>query len=268
MKKGALLFAFDNDKLSYTDLAIWSARRIHRFLELPVSLVTDRQDIPTGIFDQIINFVPSANHGSRYFNDMLTSMPWKNLDRCEAYDLTPYDDTLVLDVDYVVASRDLLTLFDCDLDIVMPTMAFDVTGQRDFSDLNFFGAYKMPISWATVLRFRKNAITEMIFGMVKMIRDNWQHYRDIYRISEKRFRNDYAFAIASNTVFGHQGRWPSVPWKLATVEDTRKLSIIDDQRFRIDFVDRHGTKRYVEISDIDFHAMGKHNLGEMIATQG
>lgn len=267
MTKGVLFFAFDNDRLSYTDLAVWSARRIDRLLGLPVSIVTDRRDLPGTIFDNVISFDPSTNHGSRYFSDISASVPWKNLDRCESYDLTPYDDTLVLDVDYVVASQDLLALFDRELDVVMPSMAFDVTGQRDFCDLNFFGAYRMPMSWATVLRFRKSTTAKMIFDMVRMIRDQWHHYRNIYRISEKRFRNDYAFAIASNTVYGHQGRWPSVPWKLATVEDVHTLSAIADDRFRVDFVDRHGIRRYVEMSNIDFHAMGKHNLGEVIASQ-
>ena len=39
--KGALLFAFNTDTVDYVKMAVFTAKRINRFLNLPVTIVTD-----------------------------------------------------------------------------------------------------------------------------------------------------------------------------------------------------------------------------------
>ena len=41
MSKGVLLFAFNNESINYIKQAIFCANRIKKYLDLPVSLVTD-----------------------------------------------------------------------------------------------------------------------------------------------------------------------------------------------------------------------------------
>lgn len=266
MTQGVVLFAHDNDDIKYSRIAIWSAHRIKRLLGLPVCLVTSETDICDPVFDVIVQ-QPKDSVQSRYFADLDRPVTWFNHDRCSAFAVSPFDHTLLLDVDYVVSSCDLLRLFDIPADIAAPRWALDVTGSNDFADLNCFGRNRMPMAWATVVMFRRTVVAEMVFDMMAMIQRNWRHYRDLYGISQSKYRNDFALAIALNTVYGHRARWPEVPWKLATVEPAHRLTQIDQDSFRVDFV-ADGKARWIKLENQDFHAMGKSFLGDIIGHTG
>lgn len=264
MKQGAVIFAFDTATCRYTDLAAWSAHRIQKHLEIPVSVITDRTDLHISDVDVICIDKPQTNN-TRYFDDVGHTAAWYNQDRHRVFELSPYQDTLLLDADYVVCSRDLHTLFEIPTEIVSMRWAVDVTGQRDFDDLNFFGQHRMPMAWATVIRFQKAKTSELVFSMMRMIEQNWQHYQHIYKWSGQNFRNDYALSIALNTVFGHQADWPSIPWRVPTIEPRHRLTQLACDEFDVTYADSHGRARRVCLRNHDFHAMNKINLGELIA---
>jgi hypothetical protein len=184
----------------------------------------------------------------------------------DVYNLSPYDETLVLDADYVVCSDQLNVLFDIPEDFLATRWAYDVTGLQTFNDLNWFGSNHMPMAWATVMRFNRGLLSKSVFDMMSMIRNNWQHYRDLYGISRSTYRNDHALSIALNTLHGHQGTWPSVPWSLATVVPDHRVECINDNTFKVCYKTSDNKLRHVIIADQDFHAMGKKHLGDIIAS--
>jgi hypothetical protein len=257
MTAGVMIFAFDSDHISYTTLARNLARRIARHLDLPVSVITDQSELQQCTeFDHVI-MAESAQNGIR------NQVPWKNLDRYRAYELSPYDQTLMLDADYLVCSDRLKILFDQDQDFLPMPRAFDVTSRRDYSDLNFFGRHNMPSAWATVMYWRRSRTAEMIFGMMRMIQHNWAHYRDLFGISERRFRNDYAVAIACNTIMGHLGHWPAIPWPLANIESDCELNQLGPDSFSVGYHDQQGRSKHLILTGQDFHAMDKLCLGAL-----
>ena len=50
--------------------------------------------------------------------------------------------------------------------------------------------------WATVFIFRKGKKSKRIFDTLKYVKQYYRYFLDLYRIYDKQFRNDYAFAIA------------------------------------------------------------------------
>ena len=265
MTRGILIFAFNSEQIDYLALAAWTTDNIHRHLNMPVAVVTDITDIPRHYkFDQVIH-TAAAEPTSRGFQDITGSVKWYNGNRVDAYSLSPWDQTLVLDADYVVASNQLLSLFDSDQDFLSHRMAYDVTGSQPFTDVNWFGIYSMPMWWATVMMFRRSTTAEMIFGCMQMARKNWKHYRDLYKISEATYRNDYALSIALGIVNGHTLNHPGIPWDLATLTSAHSLERIDQDCYKIIFKNTEGAQRWIQIKDQDFHAMGKTHLGEIVA---
>ena len=147
MTQGALIFAFNNESTDYVALAQWSARNIRRHLKIPIALVTN---LPTGDsrlrgFDKVIT-CDAAQGGTRWFEDYQARVSWYNAGRTDAFDLTPWDQTLVLDADYVVASDQLKVILDSQEDFLCHRWAYDITGENDFSGLNYFGHHRMPSS--------------------------------------------------------------------------------------------------------------------------
>ena len=248
MTTGALIFARNNEHIDYVSMARWSAKNIKRHLGIETHIVTDDSRIDSG---------------SRHFTDAGT-VTWHNTNRMDAYRLSPWDRTLVLDADYVVASDQLRSILDCDVDFLAHRWAYDVTGCNTFEGLNCFGSVRMPMWWATVMVFNRSHRAKLIFDTMTMIRDHWTHYRQIYKNNTSTYRNDHALSIAMLIVNGHTLNHNQIPWQLASLTPEHQLSQLDKDSYRVDFVDTQGRPRWIELRQ-DFHAMGKKHLGDIVA---
>jgi len=248
MTTGALIFACNNEQIDYEAMAQWSAKNIERHLGIPTHIITD-------------NSAQSTN--TRHFTGV-GAVTWHNLNRIDAYQLSPWDRTLVLDADYVVASNQLQPILKADQDFLAHRWAYDVTGCNNFDGLNYFGNNRMPMWWATVMLFRKCRHAELIFNSMQMIRDNWTHYRNLYKNTNATYRNDHALSIALGIVNGHTVTHPGIPWALASLTPQHMLTQLDQDRYRVDFIDGENKSRWIELRQ-DFHAMGKQQLGAIVA---
>ena len=263
MSKGVLYFAFNNDRVDYVAQAVWNAHRVKRHLGVGVSLVTDKASKPkdTSMFDTVF-VTESKSGGTRKYDHMNadSSAEWKNTGRCNAYNLSPYDQTIVLDTDYIVNSNQLACLFDSNQDFLCHREVLDVTDRRNFASDTRFGLTEFPMWWATVSYFRRSDIAEQIFYIWKMVQDNWYHYSRLLKFSQDIFRNDYAISIAVNTVYGHiPDAVPSIPWPLATAFYDVYLNQLDEDRFQMNYV-RMGEKQQHQrmiLDNQDLHVMNK-----------
>ena len=264
MTTGALIFAYNNEHLDYLSLARWSARNIDRHLGIPTAIVTN-EPVVAKSYEHIILADAEGEH-KRWFADIDDTVTWYNGNRMDAYSLTPWDKTLVLDADYVVASDQLKVLLESNQEFLAPRTAYDVTAKANFDELNYFGRYNMPMSWATVMMFSKTETVRLIFEAMTMIKENWNHYRNLYGITKTTYRNDFALSIAMSIVDGHTLTTPAVPWKLATVTHDHKLTQTSEDHFRVDYQTAAGKPQWLLLNGMDFHAMGKKHLGDIVAS--
>ena len=108
MTRGAILFAFNSPKYDYYAMAEHTAKRINHFLDMPVTIVTDESSLASKTdyeFDKTVIIEPDRTNRRDWGI-------WINKGRYQAYELSPYDETLLLDVDYMVNSNKLLTCFE------------------------------------------------------------------------------------------------------------------------------------------------------------
>jgi hypothetical protein len=263
MTTGVLIFAFNNEHIDYLAMANWSAKNIRRHLNLPVAVVTDLTVPNNYKFEQIIYAKAEGIH-SRKFADQEENVTWYNGNRVDAYNLSPWAQTLLLDADYVVASSELKKILDIKKNFVAHKTAYDIVDQDNFDELNNFGSFNMPMWWATVIMFRRSTEAQMIFESMAMIKNHWKHYRNLYKILNSTYRNDFALSIALGIVNGHTLDYTEIPWSLASLTSEHKLTQIAEDQYRIDFLTQDSKPRYITINQ-DFHAMGKKHLGDIIA---
>ena len=116
MSQGVVLFASNNTKIDYVKQAHFLAKRISKYMDLPTTVVTDidiNEKYPEYVsaFDQIIlvNNLKHTYANKRYHDGTLSNriLSFNNGNRADAYFLTPYDETIVMDTDYVI-SNDIL----------------------------------------------------------------------------------------------------------------------------------------------------------------
>lgn len=263
MTAGALIFAFNNEQTDYLTLAAWNADRIRHYLGIPVAVVTDVTDHALlGKFDRVIVHAAESG-GKRYFDDYAASVTWYNAGRTDAYALTPWDQTLVLDADYVVDSYNLRVVLNASQDFMCFRDAFDMSKDQG-AFASTFGRYNFPMYWATVMMFRRSATAQYIFDAMHMIKQNWNHYRDLYGIDRSNYRNDYALSIALGIISGHTLAVDAIPWPMPSVLPESGLRLENDH-WIVSYRDQNDKPRDMMFSGMDFHAMGKRHLEAAIA---
>ena len=192
---------------------------------------------------------------------------WLNAGRYRAWELSPYQETLVLDSDYVVASDQLLRLFETDHDVLVARNVYDPTNRDQFRHYQWIGP-RMSLHhyWATVLFFRRGQLAKDFFDMVTMIRNNYRHYANIYRFPRSPFRNDFAVSIALNTLYGHvESAVPHMPWAMCNVATDVEVEEIAADNFELRYTVGNDKKpKHVRISQ-DFHCMNKDALMKIYA---
>jgi len=262
LSQGVLIFAFNNEQTDYIAMAAWSARNIRRHLNLPVALVTDDPEAATQHrFEHIIVTAPDTG-GSRHFADYGATVTWHNAGRINAYELSPFDQTIVLDADYVVASNQLLDI----LAIPQQFAAFkDGFDPSSMTNLETFGAQNMPMWWATVMMFRRGNISQYIFDSMQMIRNNWQHYRDLYGIYQSNYRNDYALSIALGLVAGAEQSVHEIFRPMLNVMPDQGLTCVEQDHYEITYTNSEGHLKTLSWAGLDFHAMCKRHLEAIVA---
>jgi len=263
MSKGVVLFAHNNGKTDYYKMAVYTAKRVNKFLELPVTIITDNDTLSTAdtsdySFDYIrVIDVDKSNRRNK--------MLWINKGRYQVYNLTPYDETLVLDADYMVNSRRLLDTFNQPSDFVCYQNSRYL--MEDIPN-EIMSAQSLSIYWATVMRFSKTNRTNEIFKMIEMVQDNYEHYSDLHKFMPYQYRNDYALTIALRTVNGHlDNRMDSITGRLNHVGYNSWAERIDDTSYKISsdlIVDKRRRTQYIQISDYDFHMINKNNFTELM----
>jgi hypothetical protein len=209
MKNGILIFAYNNKTVDYLELAIVSARLAKKHLDVPVSLITDAATLTSGdvnninsVFHKVILTDTPDQNNYRVLNGNNTL--FLNSNRWQAWELTPYDRTLVIDSDLLIFSDRLSHYWDVESDFLICDSMIDAFGNSFDIEDQRVSDKSIELRWATAIMFTKNNFTKTIFDTVKYISQEYRYYCDIYGIEARNFRNDIAFSIARHIVCGFQ----------------------------------------------------------------
>ena len=271
MTTGALIFAQNNEKIDYVKLAGFCASRIKEHLDIPVSVVTDSPDWlhesqPADLFDKVITIDGEHSQNKRFYDSSMSSniLRWKNFSRFEAYQLTPYDNTLLLDSDFIINSPLLKKAFDREYDFQLYRNSFELSGWRSNSEFERINQFSIPFYWATVAFFRKSQVVESFFDLVSYIKDNWLYFRMLYNIDSELYRNDFSFSIAAHIMNGKtNGEFVAdLPGKMTyTLDRDILLECADNKmKFLVEKRDHLGEYIAVKTCNMDVHVMNKSSL--------
>jgi hypothetical protein len=262
--RGVLLFAIDTDTRSYVKMANYCAKQIRCHLNLPVTVITTG-GVDRELFDRVITVTPSKKQQRGIAG---RTEEWNNFGRHSAYHVSPYDETLLLDTDYICNSDQLLKLFDMGQDFLCHRTR-RYLGARHETTTEQYGK-NWDMWWATVIYFKRCDYSESVFDMMKMIEDNYGHYSKIYGFRTTPYRNDYALSIAVNTVSGHiDPKTIEIPWTLINVEFETEIKL-DNGEWTISFdkqVDSDVRRYRITTKNQDLHVLNKDALDRIIDEQ-
>ena len=277
MSTGAVIFAQNNNSIDYVKMAGYAARRIKQHLDIPVSIITNSRGWLESlglesVFDKIIDISDDPEmFNYRRMNDGTLShriIDWKNYDRSSIYELTPYEKTLVIDSDYIVASEFLKESLQKDADLQLYKESFDLVSWRQNTEFEKINPYSIDFYWATVFVFQKNIRTKSFFELITYIKSHWRYFVTLYNLTSPLYRNDIAFSIAIHIMNGNDnGNFAEIfPGRLCFTSDRDVLITIKDDtmKFLIEKEDYLGEYTAVKSTNVDVHIMNKDSLNRFI----
>jgi hypothetical protein len=252
-KRGVLLFSFDNQEIQYSKMALECAGRIRHFLDLPVVVVSDK---PIGGIETILAKPPSDN--PRYYQDYKDNLHFLNGNRCLAYDLSPFEETMVMDIDYVLQSSFLSNIDSGYHGLRIAKRAWFINETEPPSDMQELGPDGLEMWWATLICFNRSLVAQTFFLVWKQILTDYQFYIDSMGLSAGLVRNDFAVTLALNRLFA--GSIPSeidMPLALPTLTNRNQVTSL----WPVTFL--KGEEK-IPIPHIDVHVMHKKSLLEVL----
>jgi len=276
MSKGIVIIAHNSEKLDYGILALISGGLAKKNLNLPVSLITDAGTVSWlkttndfnffgKIFENIIEVEKPFTDNVRNLHDGFFSqtVPFINSNRSSVYDLTPYDETLLIDSDFFIFTDSLNNFWNLDFDIAMAHSMDDIVGNRIGILDKYVSEVGIHLFWATTVMFKKNKNSQLFFNLVGFIKENYKYYSDLFRFDHRQYRNDISFSIAVHILNGYStSEFITLP-KIFTIQDKDIIDSVDDRgriKVLLDKPDDCGNFLASSIKDRDVHIMNKQSV--------
>ena len=196
MSKGFLMFAHNNDEIDYLKLAVVNAMLIKQNCDIhDITVVTNQASYDytsenIKIEDYINNIIISEKDktfksaNQRIYKDTSHKteiLSFYNKDRADAYELSPYDETILLDADYLILSDALNNCWGHNNELMMNWSYEDIMYEREDPTLRRLHPVGITMYWATVVYFKKGNFAQQFFSTVQHVRDNRDYYQSIYK---------------------------------------------------------------------------------------
>jgi hypothetical protein len=264
MNRGILIVAHDTEHVSYSTLASIAGVLAKQNLNLPVSLITDKQSAENlknncnyDLFDKVI-LTDKPQHGNvRVINNQITDT-FLNWNRSDIYSLSPYQHTLLIDSDLLIFTDRFNQYWDIDQSVLLCEKMLDTSGSRlDSPDLRVSDTGP-KLRWATAVMFKKNKESETFFDLIKHIKENYLYYADIYNFTPFQYRNDISFTLAEHIMYASSSDRVYLPPLSFTLENETVLKI-DKNLVKVILKNNNSL---LTIKNSDVHVMNKMSILE------
>lgn len=280
--KGYLYYAHNNRKTNYIRLAICSAiTGRYQMNNFRATIVTDKysmqfldkknEKLLEKCFEHIIlkdeiekrsNSIVNMNNGNPEKNE------WYNTTRVDAFLDSKYEQTILIDVDYIFQDNKTELLWNSKTPVKINKDIIPLTNKKTSPVM--IGTFTIPMYWATLVYFNRDSFSKQFFDLVNHIQENYEFYCVLYQAYDWTYRNDYAFAIALYMLNGFRVPGPEyeLPFKYVLSEpnnDIHQISL-NSTRFLVQTGDWKAPWHYVNLKDISYHCMNKKSLLELYDT--
>jgi hypothetical protein len=271
-----MMFAHNNEKIDYFTIAYINALMVRKHLRVGITLVSDNETITQAqekytkeqmlVFDNILIDVDSYQKNSRVYRDsnkLSENLNFKNRNRALAYKLTPYQETILLDSDYLVQSDSLASCWNSNNNVMMNHQTQEVNReQKPYA--KFIGDFGIRMYWATVVYFKQSFEAEQFFKIVEQVSKDYDYYRDLYCFPNTMYRNDWAFSVAAHEFSSCQDqKFPELPCPvllksfdrddIVDVDEDSIVCLLQQARLSDKFL-------LSRVTGIDIHVMNKFSI--------
>jgi hypothetical protein len=278
---GVAFFAYNNATIDYSKISVLAALYIKRHMKNSnTCLITDQwtwdwliehcgKKFAYSAFDEII--VDNVEHPSNIRNNY--DSPWtkfksefKNSNKHSIIDYTPFDRTLLLDIDFIVQNNDLDYVFETNESIAVYHDAESIIRLCPGPNEQFLYEHGIPMLWSTAIYFDKHQIeSKMFFDLWAHVSENYDFYKFLYGFPGTLYRTDYCVSIASHILNGMNkgsviGKLPGKMINMSQKDDIAKINSLDDWIYLINDTQENWKYTLARVKNENIHVMNKRAL--------
>jgi hypothetical protein len=278
LDRGVVMFAYNNDKISYDRLATVCALTVKSNLKNNnVTLLTDGdtyraleetcpKEVREYAFDHIV--VEDLRHekNTRLHHDSFGTefvSQFSNANKHNVFNLSPYKQSLLIDVDYLLGSNKLDLLFETDYELALFRNAHGLRGNDPHSNEQRLHPLGIDMWWSTVIYWQKTDYSKKFFDMWHHVKENYDYYRFLYKFPGNMFRTDYASSIAIHILNGQVDNNltynipPGSMRYMDQLDNLVELNGKNNMLFMANMITEPSKNILVRIKDEDVHMMNK-----------
>lgn len=284
---GICVFAYNNTQLDYVKFASVISKYAKKYMKNnKFALITDKgtenwmqttlskEDIKR-CFDHIIVTDVEKKHNPRVHHDS----PWTeftaqfiNNNKDSVFNLSPFERTLLVDVDFVIQNDFYDYIFETDIGLAMHRTAEYIGGELPYHDEMVLNSAGINHWWSTVVYFDQSEETKMFFDIWCHVKENWEYYSLLYHFPPALFRTDFCVSIAchmlngfTNELFVHDFKGKPLI-HMDQKDDIAKLNSLNDFVFLKHNRAEQWKNYLVREVDSNIHLMNKRALDRHIET--
>ena len=216
MTRGVCFFAYNNEQIDYIKLAMLASKYVKQHLDVPVTVITDAGSLSWAKqslkdykledwFDNIVETKDEMKDNVRKHYDS----PWSSFDaqfsnsnKHKIWEYSPYDQTLLLDIDYIVRNNYLNHVWDNYTGVGMFRDAKSIRNEAPAPRETWLFDAGVKMWWSTVIYFDRTESSKLFFDTWAHCAENYEFYRYLYNFPGKLFRTDYCVSIATHILNG------------------------------------------------------------------
>ncbi len=275
MSRGILMFAHNNGLFDYGKMAYAAGMAARYHVLERVSLVTDEstwEDLWNlnpfiGDFFEHKILIEQDTPNKRHF-DMADGTTEKaeyhNTTRLRAYELSPYDETLLIDTDVLVQDDSLRGVWGSKTPVCMNRKVSEMVKSAHGSGptIQILDGKGLESVWATITYFRKDPVAEQLFEVAKYVEDNYGYFGALYGFPSNMMRVDFVMTIAAHLLSGSTGGSTVIdPLPMdSTLFAWNKDILVDVARGQAMFITNSSGQPFPVVTRQTVHCMNKDSM--------
>ena len=277
-KRGICMFAYNNNELDYGHFSLLAAKQAKKHLDIPICLICDEgtwawlnESHDKSLVDELIDEVVITR--DKHVSNIRThydspyaqfTAQFTNSNKHKVYEYSPYEQTLLIDIDYMIGT-DFLNNFWEHEGVSMYNTSTSLANKDLSLRERFLYDAGIPMWWSTVIMFDRSDLSKLFFDTWAHIAGNYSFYQYLYNFPGKLFRTDYCVSIACHILNGmidgdvinNFGGLPLINMlqqdDLVEVRDNEWIFLVNDREAE--------WKNFLsKVKDTDVHCMNKRAL--------
>lgn len=215
---GCCFFAYNNSEIDYVKLALLAALYVKKHMKNNnTCLITTQGDYAylestqgEELVDRAFNEVIITNDKQPENVRTHFDSPWsqfsshfQNNNKHMVNKYSPFDKTLLLDIDYIVRNDNLDYLFEQDdIHVGMYDTAQDLRCDPPHIYEQYLNPVGIPMLWSTVVYFDRSDTSDMFFDIWAHCQQEYSFYKFLYNMPGNMYRTDFCVSIANHIMNG------------------------------------------------------------------